>query len=240
MIDFLNGDHMTQESTELGTKEAIGKDPEIASLLSDLALTPEQVDDYHLYPIADNDSPQLSADRLEYTLGNSLNYRILSHSQIENLYRDLCVGVNEYQQPEIMFRSKDCALQFAEAALQCSKIYISDPDRYAMQILAELLGTAIGNGILSPSDLNGTEAAVIQKLTASSLEAHWKQFRSLHKIRTANAPGSTGTWRKIAAKKRMIDPCIVHVGRCSSVFPDLHKALEDFKCSSQDVWRCGN
>lgn len=32
----------------------------------------EEVIDYHIYPIADNDSPKLSADRLEYTLSDGL------------------------------------------------------------------------------------------------------------------------------------------------------------------------
>ena len=32
----------------------------------------DEVADYHIYPIADNDTPMLSADRLEYTLSNGL------------------------------------------------------------------------------------------------------------------------------------------------------------------------
>ena len=32
----------------------------------------EEVEDYHLYPIADNDTPKLSSDRLEYSLSNAL------------------------------------------------------------------------------------------------------------------------------------------------------------------------
>ena len=32
----------------------------------------EEVDDYHIYPVADNDTPKLSADRLEYSLSNAL------------------------------------------------------------------------------------------------------------------------------------------------------------------------
>ncbi len=32
----------------------------------------EEVLDYHIYPIADNDTPKLSADRLEYALSGGL------------------------------------------------------------------------------------------------------------------------------------------------------------------------
>ncbi|MFR3922543.1 MAG: hypothetical protein ACLTYN_11880 [Dysosmobacter welbionis] len=69
VVDFLHGDHLHQESTEARTAELIETSPELQALLKEYGLTTEDVADYHRYPIADNDSPQLSADRLEYTLG---------------------------------------------------------------------------------------------------------------------------------------------------------------------------
>lgn len=71
VVDFLNGDHMRQESTESRTRMMIASSPELMALLDKSGLTLDDVDDYHRYPIADNDSPRLSADRLEYTLGNA-------------------------------------------------------------------------------------------------------------------------------------------------------------------------
>ena len=47
--------------------------------------TTEDVADYHRYPIADNDSPRLAADRLEYTLGNLFNYGFCSPEQLREL-----------------------------------------------------------------------------------------------------------------------------------------------------------
>ena len=70
VVDFLHGDHLHQESTEARTAELIETSPELQALLKEYGLTTEDVADYHRYPIADNDSPQLSADRLEYTLGD--------------------------------------------------------------------------------------------------------------------------------------------------------------------------
>lgn len=71
VVDFLNGDHMRQESTESRTRMMIASSLELMALLDKSGLTLDDVDDYHRYPIADNDSPRLSADRLEYTLGNA-------------------------------------------------------------------------------------------------------------------------------------------------------------------------
>ena len=71
-IDFLNGDYMTQESTEELTKTIISDSKEIMSLLKRDKIDIDEVCDYHIYPIADNDTPMLSADRLEYSLSNGL------------------------------------------------------------------------------------------------------------------------------------------------------------------------
>ena len=70
VIDFMKGDYLTQEATEDGTLEMIAQSPEMQNVLHEFGLKTEQVSDYHLYPVADNDSPRLCADRLEYTLGN--------------------------------------------------------------------------------------------------------------------------------------------------------------------------
>ena len=71
-IDFLNGDYMNQESTEDLTTEIIKNSKEIMSLLKRDNIKLDSVNDYHIYPIADNDTPKLSADRLEYSMSNAL------------------------------------------------------------------------------------------------------------------------------------------------------------------------
>ena len=76
-IDFMNGDHLTQESTEDRTASIIGGSEAIMALLEENGIQSADVSDYHRYPIADNDTPKLSADRLEYTIGNAYTvYRV--------------------------------------------------------------------------------------------------------------------------------------------------------------------
>ena len=71
-VDVMNGDVMTQESLENMTSAFIKNSREIMNLLNRDEIKLEEVDDYHIYPIADNDSPRLAADRLEYSLSNAL------------------------------------------------------------------------------------------------------------------------------------------------------------------------
>ena len=94
-VDFLNGDHLRQEATEALTAEFIARSPELQALLREYGLTTADVADYHRYPIADNDSPQLSADRLEYTLGDLRCYGFADAETVMAFYTDLTVEKNE-------------------------------------------------------------------------------------------------------------------------------------------------
>ena len=69
-IDFLNGDYMKQESTEGLTTKIIEKSKQITELLRKDKIDISEVDNYHIYSIADNETPKLCADRLEYSLSN--------------------------------------------------------------------------------------------------------------------------------------------------------------------------
>ena len=89
MIDFVKNDYLVQESTEDETRQILLQDVGIMNQLLRDGISVDEVSDYHVYPLADNDSPRLSSDRLEYTLGNLLNYRKRKINEIEKYYNDL-------------------------------------------------------------------------------------------------------------------------------------------------------
>ena len=237
VIDFMHGDYITQESTEDGTQSIIEKSAEIQQLLDKYGMKTAEVADYHLYPIADNDTPRLSADRLEYTIGNIVNYKLASYEKAKEMYDNLIVGINEENQPEIMFTDKDKALEFAKLSLQCSRIYVADEDRYSMQRLAEILKECIIRGIITENDLYLGEAIVIEKLMNNEFSAkEWQKFRSYSTIiHTADNPDS----RVIYAKKRHINPYISGLGRVGDVFSEYGDALKEYLAESQDYAICG-
>ena len=249
VVDFLRGDYLTQEATEDGTRERIDSSPTIQTVLARYGLTTEDVCDYHRYPIADNDSPRLSADRLEYTLGNALRWDFLTRKEIGAIYADLRIGTNEEVQPELVFQDPSLASVFARAALACSKVYVSDEDRYSMQALCELIAKAMKAGVLSPADLDGSEPPLIAKLEASPLAADWRAFRTLRRteratcppfaaahIKCATAPPDDRPWRQIPAKKRRIDPLIVGMGRVSMLNAAFAAELAAFLAEPQTEW----
>lgn len=237
VVDFMRGDYLKQEATEAGTADMIAASAELQAVLKKYGLCSGAVSDYHRYPIADNDSPGLSADRLEYTMGNSINYGFCTGKRAEGWYRDLIVGKNEKGQPELTFQTAEAAEDFALTALRCSEVYVSDEDRYSMQMLAELLQDAAVRGVIAESDLYTTEPRVISKLLSDdALAARWANYRACREIHRSEQPRGEGNWRKISAKKRYIDPLVLHRGRMSAVSPTFSAKLSAFLCQSQDIW----
>ncbi|MCR4965337.1 MAG: hypothetical protein K6A41_06735 [Bacteroidales bacterium] len=233
VIDFLNGDHERQESTEDTTESVIAESPELMKLLTEMNLTLEDVADYHLYPIADNDTPRLSADRLEYTLGNIVNYRIGTRDDVKRYYDNLIVGRNEEGTEELMFSDLQTALDFGMTTLRTSRIYVCDEDRYSMQTLAELLKKHIERGILNVNDLYTTEKKVIALLEKDEeAKNDWLRFRSSHKMIKDGVPAEG---KIIAAKKRHINPMVSGLGRLTDLSEEFAEKMQEFMSASFDM-----
>jgi len=240
VVDFMRGDYRNQESTEEGTEAFIRTSPELMAVLKRSSLRVDAVKDYHLYPIADNDTPKLSADRLEYTIGNMIGYGFATRDEAAALYHDVVVDVNEHNEPELMFAHEEQAIRFAEIALRCSDVYVADADRYSMQILSELLREAVDRGVITMADLHTTEPEVIAKLTSDGvIRGHWQWFTQLCATRTGAVPQPGEPWRRIHAKKRYIDPYVKDHGRVSALNASIKARITSFCERSQDDWICG-
>ncbi len=238
-VDFLRGDHLRQESTEAGTKRMICESEDILRLLEPLGIDVEMIVDYHRYPIADNDSPRLSADRLEYSLGNMDNYGFCGKARLQGYYDALTVCANEDGAPELSFTDKDAALAFGLDALRCSRVYVSDEDRYAMQMLAEVLRRALSRDVLRETDLETTEPRVIALLQGDAVCAKdWERFRRLHRMVCDEWEAPVELRRVIPAKKRSIDPYVVGEGRLSRIEKGFARELDAFLTEPQDRWLC--
>lgn len=218
VVDFFRGDYMTQESTEAGLADIVTGSGELMQVLAEFAIPVESVLDYHRYPIADNDSPKLSADRLEYTLGNIVNFSFGDEQRVRWYYEDLMAAPGE-----LVFRHEDRAAAFARDALRCGRVYVSDEDRFSMQLLAELLKKAVQAGILTEQDLYLQERDVIERLMASPVKQDWLAFRQLRRVLRTQGEG-----RRIPAKKRWIDPALTDGRRVSQWDEAFAQHLEAF------------
>ncbi len=227
VVDFMAGDHMKQETTESRTLEMIAGSAEIRRVLEDMSV--DDIADYHRYPVADNDSPRLSGDRLEYTLGNLVNYGRRSEKQARAYLDDLKVCINGESVPELAFQHADTAVDFAYGALEMGKIYVSEEDRFAMEMLAIILKDAVNTGIISMDDLWTTEEQVIEKLKRNHhFLNRWNHFCGYYQI-------NRGTGTVIHAKKRYIDPLVENAGRVTEICGEFKTAVDEFLNESQEV-----
>lgn len=232
VVDFLNGDHLKQESTEAGLLEIIKKDTALQAVLEKYGT--QAVTHCSRYPLADCPSPRLCADRLEYTLSNGVHYGFTA--DVQPMYDDLTVGENEEGSPELVFTSAERALAFARMALHCGKIYVCDEDRYAMERLSRLLKKALEENILTREDLYTEENRVIARLLDSPLREDWLAFRRLRRVFRVTGPGEFSY--RIPAKKRCIDPLVADRGRVSALFPEFKEQMQQFLAQSQDDYIC--
>ena len=240
VVDFLNGDHMRQESTESRTRMMIASSPELMALLDKSGLTLDDVDDYHRYPIADNDSPRLSADRLEYTLGNAHLVFHCPKAELKRIFDDIFVGKNEENVDELCFAHADIADIFTQLSLRQSEWFVSDEDRFSMQALADLLREARQRNVLTVDDLYLDEPHVIALLLSDPvLTARWQDYRRIIGTRSG-AQKPEGTYAvKIAAKKRSIDPLVQMndgLRRFTTVNADYASKLAAFRSDDFDRW----
>ncbi len=234
VVDFLDGDHLRQESTESGTGAFLRGAEEIRGRLRKYGLTADQVADYHRFPLADNDTPALSADRLEYTLGNLLNYGLADMEQLRRFYHDLTVDGEE-----LVFKTQSIAAEFAAAALKTSAIYVADEDRFAMEALARLLKDAISRGVLRREDLWTTEPEVIAKLESDPVcKARWERYRGYSRILRRETRPEEGDWLRVDAKKRWIDPVARGLGRVSEWNEPVRQAQQRFLTQEFSAWLC--
>ena len=226
-IDFLNGDYMNQESTEEQTKVFISNSKDIMKLLKKDNIKLGEVCDYHIYPIADNDTPMLSADRLEYSLSNDLIvFRTNTLEEIEEIYKDIEIEKNEHGIVELGFKTKKIARKFVKNTSRLSILYRDDATRFYMQAIADMLKKLNEDGIIEKKDLYELkECEVIDIIKNSKYGEIFNKLINITKINSSEEKPENVYYVKHGAKIRYIDP-LFKGNRLSKECKIAHKMIE--------------
>lgn len=226
-VDFLNGDYMTQESTEDLTSKIIGSSKEIMDLLKRDNIKLEEVDDYHIYPVADNDTPKLSADRLEYSLSNALlTYKLSNIDDIKKIYNDIILNKYEEDTLELSFKSKATALEFVKITSKLSIIYRDDKTRYSMQLLADIIKKLNEDRLITKEDLyNMKESEVIEIIGNSKYKDIFNIWKNAKNIKVSKEKPENVYFVHHGAKIRYIDP-LVNKKRISSISEEAKEEID--------------
>lgn len=238
-IDFMNNDHENQESTEDLTKTMILNSKEIMDLLKRDDIDIDEVADYHIYPIADNDTPMLSADRLEYTLSNGLGVikRIWNLDEVKRIYDNITIVKKDDGTPEMCFKDVDMAERFVEVMSELSIIYMNDKRRFGMQFLADTLRLMNELGVISVNDLYElSEEEVINRIRSCkdyNISECFRIWQEEIDIKTSNEPVTDNYCINVKAKKRYINPLV-------KTNSGIKRISEISKKSKERIEKCKN
>ena len=177
------------------------------SLLKKDNISVDEVCDYHMYPIADNDTPMLSADRLEYSLSNALIvFGDSNLDEIREIYNDIEIQNNESGEIELGFRTKKIARKFVKLTSKLSVCYRDDETRFFMQVIADILKKVSCDGLITKRDLYElSDSEVIDIIKKSKYNDVFNKLISVKKIsKSLDKPNCY--YVKHGAKVRYIDP----------------------------------
>ncbi len=209
-IDFMNKDYMTQESTEELTTKMIEKSSDVLELLKRDNIKLEEIDNYHIYPIADNDTPKLSSDRLEYSLSNALfTYPLLDINSVREIYNDIEIQKNEYDEIELGFKTKKMARLFVKVTSKMSVIYREDRTRYSMQFLADIVKRLKEDGLITIKELYDIkEEDFIEMINKSKYGNVFNIWRKAKKVKTSSIEPKDVYFVHLETKVRYINPLV--------------------------------
>ena len=233
-IDFLDGDYEKQESTEDLTIPMIRNSEQIMKLLKRDGIKLEEVSDYHIYPIADNDSPRLSSDRLEYTFmnGYKMNYGIyFTLADIKKVYDDLEVQVNEEGIPELGFKTLEIAEKFVHDASVIWSNWCDNRYKITAQFYADTVRRLGELGELTREDLyRYTEEHVIWLMNNSSdedLSKVFKMFQESTKFYESDVkPSDDKYFVSFNCKKRYLNPLVNIDGEYKRIY-DVSEVVKE-------------
>lgn len=232
-IDFMNGDYEKQESTEELTAKMITESEEIMKLLQKDNILVEEVSDYHKYPIADNDTPRLSSDRLEYTLTHSICSRnIWNLEQIKKIYKNITILKNEDGIEELGFKTLEIAEEFVSGAKKMWMNWISNQDKLTLTFYATIMKKMSEKGLVTVKDLYTlSEKEMIEKIEnckVDNISDSFKKFRELTMIHESDDAVEDKFCISAKTKRRYIVPLVADGIRIDNVSEKAKNIIEDY------------
>lgn len=249
--DFRNGDALHQESTEELNIQMINENAFLKELLERDGFNLQEVNDYHKYPIDDNECPGLSADRLEYMFpsGAALN-EVWTLDEISRTYSDIAVLRNEKLLPELGFKTECTALDYMKKFCDVSLILQHNEDKAAMQLMADVISAALKENIIHEIDLyvQGENELIeyfddyASKNPGCEFSKLYLTFRNMKKVIHSDKE-LDGCWCvSLDVKKRYVDPLVqVEINRferISKINTEAKKIVEEFLLYKDSLWGC--
>lgn len=249
--DFRNGDALTQTSTEEPTERIIKSDKKLLDLLNKDNICVDDVIDYHKYPIADNEIPQLSADRLEYMFPSGMALEgSWELSDVKRIYNNITIYKNEENIDELGFKNLSIAEEYCRRFCITGHILQMNEDKITLHLLSQIMNKAVRLNVLQEEDfmclsekllLEKLELGLIQKKDSKNsdlqyekklneLSRLYKTFRNMTKIIHTEEilPNDKFFSVNLKVKQRYINPLVADKSRLYDKSAFAKKLIDDF------------
>lgn len=233
--DFRTGDTLKQEATEEGTSGILANNTELMELLAKDGINLCDIDNYHIYPVCDNEVPSLSADRLEYMFPSGMALEGLwSLAEIKAEYNDISVLTNENGCIELGFSTMELAEHYCVNACKVGLVLQKNENKLALNLLGEILNKSLCKGITKESDFFTKSEKELLELFIKEAESNsttefaslLRTFLSMKNILHTDEAMPSSYCVNLSVKKRYINP-LVKTGDKTARISTISKVAKD-------------
>ena len=206
VIDYMNGDHATQESTESFTERVIMNDHNLLEFLDEDSIAVEDIINYKKFPIVDCERPMLCADRLDGLILTGIGWaRCVDIGDINEILRSLSIQRNERNVDEFSFSDEKVARRVLDISTRIDELCHSKEDNYMMELLAKIVRLGIENDLYKYEDLFClNERDIMRILERSDVQEILDLLKVFKEIKRTEIP----TIEMPFIKKRDINPLV--------------------------------
>lgn len=228
VIDYILGDYEIQESSENYKRNILLQDKELLRMLKKDKIDIEDLENLSRYPILENKSPRLCADRLDGVM-HTCSIWLHTHSleEIKEVYQGLSI-INNNGSLELGFTDENLALKFSRMVLVYAKELQSNRNKFTTQYISDTIKILIERGIITFEDLyTKKEIEIITKL--ESLHS-WQKFKNATNVISSNIKPLNAYSVSIDVKKRNVIPLIQlngNIARINEVSAEARKIYQD-------------
>lgn len=160
VIDYMHKDYEKQEKTEENTMSIIANDSVIMNYLKEDKIKLQDLE-AKKYPIVDCDRPKLCADRFDGIILTAISWtKRLTENSIDFLTTNLTI-CSSHKEKELGFKTGCAGIEAKKLSDEIDEYCHSKEDNYMMNLLADIVSTAIKNDVITEKDLYTMEEDTI-------------------------------------------------------------------------------
>ena len=224
VIDYVFGKAEVQDYHEIHAEEYISK-TDLPDILKSHGFDWKEIIDEKNFPLLEQEQPELCADRIDYFLRDGQVFGLFGKEFILKVIQCLKVRNNL-----IFYDNLEVAKEAAELHFKMGEFWASPMQSLLFELLSQAIRIGLDEGIISESDLWGTDGELLEKLKSAKnkeIDNLLLLIRPDLQIELVDRDWDYHIYTKV----RYSDPLVMIDGdlkKLSQIDPDFKKGAEDF------------